>query len=85
MTDLVTVIAAELDEHGYEDDDEKRWQVARHFAERIATVDNRIKHVRALCESSIEFDRRHERADGWTDRHWLAQSVLNILDGNVDE
>lgn len=29
---LVAVLDAELDEHGYEDDDEKRGQVARHFA-----------------------------------------------------
>lgn len=32
--DAVTAaMAAELDEHGYEDDDEKRWMVAQHFAQ----------------------------------------------------
>lgn len=29
---LATAMDAELDEHGYEDDDEKRGQVAHHFA-----------------------------------------------------
>lgn len=45
----------------------------------------RIGHVRPICESSIEHDRAYESGpDHWTDRHWLAQSVLNILDGNID-
>lgn len=32
---LVEAINAELDEHGYEDDAEKRGQVAHHFAEVV--------------------------------------------------
>lgn len=28
----------ELDEHGYEDDDEKRWQVAYHFADAVLSL-----------------------------------------------
>jgi hypothetical protein len=36
LIDRITkVLEAELNEHGVEDDDEKRWQVARHWAERI--------------------------------------------------
>lgn len=36
LTDRIAeVLQAELDEHGCEDDDEKRWQVARHWAERV--------------------------------------------------
>lgn len=28
----------ELDEHGYEDDDEKRWQIAYHFADALLSL-----------------------------------------------
>lgn len=46
-------------------------------------IAGRIEHVRYVCAKSIERDGGFlERA--WTDRHWLAQSILNILDGNVD-
>ncbi|SLI19827.1 Uncharacterised protein [Mycobacteroides abscessus subsp. abscessus] len=32
---LTELLAAEIDEHGYEEDDEKRWQVAHHWAAKI--------------------------------------------------
>jgi hypothetical protein len=36
LTDRITaVLAAEMDEHGCEDDEEKRLQVAHHWAERV--------------------------------------------------
>ena len=44
----------------------------------------RIKHVRQQCESSIEFDQFAVKLPNLTDRAWLAQSVLNILDGKID-
>ena len=42
----------------------------------------RITHVRDICRSSIDQDRG--KPGTLTDRAWLAQSVLNILDGNID-
>lgn len=44
----------------------------------------RIAHIRDICTKAIELDSPRE-TDGWTDRHWLAQSVLNILDGKIDD
>jgi hypothetical protein len=44
----------------------------------------RVEHVRDICTRAIEFDNRHTTANGLTDRQWLAQSVLNILDGKID-
>ena len=42
--------------------------------------------IQSLCLSSIEVDRPRERgSDDWTDRHWLAQSILNILGGAIDD
>lgn len=45
-------------------------------------VAGRIGHVRKLCESSMEFDATEP--GGLSNRAWLAHSVLNILDGNID-
>jgi hypothetical protein len=41
-------------------------------------LDGRIGHVRAMCNNALERDGRN------TDRAWLAQSVINILDGLID-
>lgn len=47
----------------------------------------REQHVRDICKTAIQHD---VGAPGWsttgglTDRQWLAQSVLNILDGKID-
>lgn len=43
--------------------------------------------MRDICAKSIEHDatRPIGSADALTDRAWLAQSVLNILDGKIDE
>jgi hypothetical protein len=42
MTDILTRLAdalqGELDEHGHEDDDEKRWQVAYHIADVLLSL-----------------------------------------------
>lgn len=45
-------------------------------------VAGRLGHVRKLCESSMEFDAMEP--EGLSNRAWLAHSVLNILDGNID-
>jgi hypothetical protein len=46
----------------------------------------RIKHVQDICRKAIEHDRPYETSPNhWTDRHWLAQSVLNILGGKIDD
>jgi hypothetical protein len=51
--------------------------------ERLIT--GRITHIRDMCVRAIERDRQLETGpNDWTDRHWLAHSVLNILDGKID-
>lgn len=45
---------------------------------RDPMLDRRIGHVRAICNNALERDGRN------TDRAWLAQSVINILDGLID-
>lgn len=42
----------------------------------------RITHVRDMCATWIRLDKTGPGT--LTDRAWLAQSVLNILDGNID-
>lgn len=44
-------------------------------------VAGRMRHVRNICESTIEFDG----GSAMTNRQWLAWSVLNILDGKIDD
>lgn len=44
----------------------------------------RFLAVQRICEASIELDT-HRAVAPSSDRQWLAQSVLNILNGNVDE
>ena len=57
--------------------------LARAAEQRLAAA--RIAYVRDLCAKAIEHDRPQEASPNhWTDRHWLAQSVLNILDGKID-
>ncbi len=53
---------------------------------RHRLVAGRVEHVRTICERSIELDRdRYPDIPGArTDRSWLAQSVLNILDGKSE-
>lgn len=59
----------------------------------------RIAAIRDLCKESIEFDARvdikglvpprhtidQEGSKALTDRAWLAESVINILDGKIDD
>lgn len=47
----------------------------------------RINHVRDICDRAMEYDKGSPgftTTGGLTDRQWLARSVLNILDGNID-
>lgn len=50
---LASAMYAELDEHRYEDDDEKRGQVAHHFAahqlDALKAAGYEVFHVRAEC------------------------------------
>ena len=41
-------------------------------------IAGRIRHVRDICNKALERDGRN------TDRAWLAQSVINILNGLID-
>ena len=43
----------------------------------------RIEQVREVCAASINVDAR--RGDSTGDRAWLAGTVLNVLNGEVDE
>lgn len=58
--------------------------LARAAQDRLAA--GRIRHVRAICENAIERDKdpNDPSRPVQTDRKWLAQSVLNILDGLID-
>lgn len=47
-------------------------------------MSSRVEAVRDACKSSIEFDAG-KAGLGLTDRAWLAQSVINILDGLIDD
>lgn len=47
-------------------------------------LSGRIEAVRTACKSSIEYDSG-KVGPGLTDRAFLAQSVLNILDGLIDD
>jgi hypothetical protein len=52
---------------------------------RDPIVQGRIQYVRDICNKTLERDDWNTR-DGWnTDRAWLAQSVINILDGLIDD
>lgn len=41
-------------------------------------LEGRVEHIRDLCRRSLDRDGKY------TDQGWLAQSVLNILNGNID-
>lgn len=43
----------------------------------------RAAAIEELCTNSISHDTHH--TGGLTDRAWLAQSVLNILEGKIDD
>lgn len=54
--------------------------LARAAQDRLAAA--RIKAVREFCADQIVYDALP--GGGLTDRAWCAQSVLNVLDGNID-
>ena len=62
-------------------------QAAIHVLGADALTAARIKMVRVQCESSIAFDQYPglKYPALRTDRAWLAQSILNILDGKIDD
>lgn len=54
----------------------------------MRTLDaGRIDHIRDICQKAITQDSNvyPHNPNALTDRAWLAQSVLNILNGNIDE
>ena len=64
------------------------WEGSPPLPEKKATSKMLLKRflaVQRICEASIELDTNSKVAPLPTDRRWLAQSVLNILKGNVDE
>jgi len=59
---VAAVLFEELDEHGYEDDDEKRGQVAHHFAAAVVgalglTEERTVHYPRSPIESDTEHVR----------------------------
>ena len=68
------------------DDDGDIWDDDTNTIYGPEVILGRIAHVQDVCRTSIDHDRPIETGPNhWTDRHWLAQSVLNILGGNIDD
>jgi hypothetical protein len=65
------------------DDDGDIWDDETNTVHGPELIAGRISHIQDICRSAIEFDATKTYA-GATDRQWLAQSVLNILGGNID-
>jgi hypothetical protein len=66
---LADALHRELDEHGYEDDDEKRGQVAHHFADVLLSLPGiAIVDTNALSELADKWDRqaRPARSTSWS-------------------
>ena len=53
---------------------------------RDPLLDGRIRHIREMCSNFIRFDssKAPVGSSALTDRAWLAQGILNILDGAID-
>lgn len=72
---IAEVLAAELDEHGNEDDDEKRWQVARHWAHKITELftEERRVHVPWANEPKlVKLDARPGGEATKDERRWVS-------------
>lgn len=76
------------------DEYERRWATIRPVLPPVATLvlylearmqEGRLRHVRDMCASSIEHDKGKLPRGCLTDRQWLAQNVLNVLDGSIDD
>lgn len=61
-------------------------KVFKHYGAILSTpallVAGRIGHVKTLCQHAMDFDALPQGE--LSNRAWLAQSVLNILDGSID-
>lgn len=53
------------------------------YVSPLALIGGRVRHVEEMCRSAVALDAAKGR--GLTDRAWLAQSVLNILHGSIDD
>lgn len=51
----------------------------------IALISARTDAIRSVCEASVRFDADPDRPGVLTNRAWLANAVVNILDGKIDE
>lgn len=71
---IAEVIAAEIDEHGYEDDDEKRWQVAYHWATEIDKALGRLTRKTGMVHG--ECDCGNECHSSWCDEKCSSQTLL---------
>jgi hypothetical protein len=99
MSDLRDRIAKVLHQRGTARDDVEEgwtwtWEQESEYEQRSWLEDadaviaalpelRRIEQVRAVCVESINVDAR--RGDSKSDRAWLAGTVLNVLNGEVDE
>lgn len=45
----------------------------------------RVRYIRMLCERALKLDIPQPGTVALSDRAWLAQAVLNIMDGNIDQ
>lgn len=66
------------------DDDGDIWDDETNTVHDPALIAGRINHVQDICRTFVRLDSNTNHR-GLTHRAWLAQSVLNILAGNIDE
>mgnify|MGYP000943530784 FL=1 len=50
----------------------------------LRIIGGRIDAIREVCQTHRNPDGM-DAVGGWTEREWLAQTILNILDGNIDD
>jgi hypothetical protein len=63
------------------DDDGDIWDDETNTVHGPELIAGRINHIQSLCRAFVKAPETR----GMTEREWLAQSVLNILGGNIDE
>lgn len=65
------------------DDDGDIWDDETNTVYDSALIAGYLSHIQDICRTFVRLDgdAKHE---GLTHRAWLAQSVLNILGGNID-
>lgn len=66
------------------DDDGDIWDDETNTVHSPELIAGRLTHIQNMCRTFVRLDGDANHT-GLSHRAWLAQSVLNILGGNVDE